>query len=258
MGTVWQSDQCTRIFTNLAEGRSNPNLEPFRISISNPRGHMSKIYKTANHKTRLSITVVGAFVATGILFLALPFTQLLNAVKDSKSGPEISDYSIQPPPPPPTEPPPLEDKEEEEEKPKLEQKPPPLSLAQLEIALNPGDGGASGDFGFGTFTANLNALSELQIFELADLDKIPNPLHRVAPTYPYEMKQAGISGWAKVIFIVDETGRVRRPRPHGSSHREFEQPSVDAVKQWRFDPGIKDGRAVKTRMMLPLKFNLNN
>ena len=72
------------------------------------------------------------------------------------------------------------------------------------------------------------------------------------------MKQAGISGSARVIFIVDENGRVRSPRIDSSTHREFEQPSIDAVLQWKFEPGMKDGRAVKTRMMLPLKFNLNN
>jgi len=206
----------------------------------------------------MSTTLVGAFIATGILFLALPFTQLLNVIKDPTGGVDIKDYSMPPPPPPPAEPPPPEEKKAEENKPELDTKPPPLSLAQLEVALNPGDGGATGDFGFGTFTADFNALEELEIFELADLDKIPNPLHRVAPTYPYEMKQAGISGWAKVIFIVDETGRVRAPRIKASSHREFEQPSLDAVLQWKFEPGMKDGRAVKTRMMLPLKYNLNN
>ncbi|MEZ5275402.1 MAG: energy transducer TonB [Opitutaceae bacterium] len=219
---------------------------------------MNKIYKTANHKSRVSITVIGGFVATAILFLALPFTQLLNAVKSSGDGVELSDYSMPPPPPPPAEPPPPQEDEEDKDKPELETKPPPLTLAQLEIAINPGDGGASGDFGFGTFTADFNALEELEVFELADLDKIPNPLHRVAPTYPYEMKQAGISGSARVIFIVDENGRVRSPRIDSSTHREFEQPSIDAVLQWKFEPGMKDGRAVKTRMMLPLKFNLNN
>lgn len=219
---------------------------------------MSKIYKTANHKPRITLTLIGGFVATAILFLALPFTQLLNAINPGGNNAELADYSMPPPPPPPAEPPPPEEDKQEEDKPELDTKPPPLSLAQLEIALNPGDGGAAGDFGFGTFTADFNALDELEIFELKDLDKIPNPLHRVAPTYPYEMKQAGISGWSRVIFIVDDNGRVRAPRIDSSSHREFEQPSIDAVLQWRFEPGMKDGRAVKTRMMLPLKFNLNN
>ncbi len=219
---------------------------------------MSKIYKTANQKSRISVTVIGGIVATAILFLALPFTQLLNAFKPGGNNSELADYSMPPPPPPPSDPPPPKEDDTQEDNPELDTKPPPLSLAQLEIALNPGDGGASGDFGFGTFTANFNALDELEIFELKDLDKIPNPLHRVAPTFPYEMKQAGITGEVRVIFIVDETGRVRTPRIESSSHREFEQPSIDAVLQWRFEPGMKDGHAVKTRMMLPLKFNLNN
>jgi len=219
---------------------------------------VSKIYKTANHKSRVSVTVIGGIVATALLFLALPFTQLLTAFNLGGDNNALADYSMPPPPPPPIDPPPPQDDDEQDDKPELDTKPPPLSLAQLEIALNPGDGGASGDFGFGTFTADFNALDELEIFELKDLDKIPNPLHQVAPTFPYEMKQQGITGWVRVIFIVDEKGRVRTPRIESSSHREFEQPTIDAVLQWRFEAGKKDGRAVKTRMMLPLKFNLNN
>ena len=79
------------------------------------------------------MTVIGGFVATAILFLALPFTQLLNAINPGGNNSELADYSMPPPPPPPAEPPPPQDEEDKEDKPELDTKPPPLSLAQLEL-----------------------------------------------------------------------------------------------------------------------------
>ena len=219
---------------------------------------MNKIYKTANHKSRVSITVIGGFLATAILFLALPFTQLLNLTNSGGTGIELSDYSMPPPPPPPAEPPPPKEDEDDKDKPELETKPPPLTLAQLEIAINPGDRGASGDFGFGTFTADFNALEELEVFELADLDKIPNPLHRVAPTYPYEMKQSGISGSVEILFVCGADGKVKRVSVKSSTHREFEDSAIRAIRDWRFEPGMKDGKPGNVRMLIPFNFNVKN
>lgn len=196
------------------------------------------------------------FVVTAFLFLALPLTQLISVFSHSGEPAVSNDFALEPPPPPPEEPPPPPEEEKEEEKPELETKPNPLSLAQLEVALNPGNGGASGDFGFGSFNADIKALDEMDIFELADLDTKPRPRNRIAPVYPTELRKRGITGWARIIFIVDENGRVRYPRIDSSSQPEFEKPCLDAVLQWTFEPGLKDGKAVKTRMMLPLRFSL--
>jgi TonB family protein len=39
---------------------------------------------------------------------------------------------------------------------------------------------------------------------------------------------------------------------------EFEKPALDAIRQWRFEPGIKNGVRVAVNMELPITFNLNN
>ncbi|BET69097.1 hypothetical protein ASA1KI_40150 [Opitutales bacterium ASA1] len=205
------------------------------------------------------VGTVGLSIAvTLILFIAVPLANLLSISNDD--GPEIRalDTSLQPPPPPPTEPPPPPEEQQEEEKPELDKTPPPLSLAALDVLLNPGTGAASGDFGMGVALSDFDALDELRVFELSELDKTPNPVQRIAPTYPYEAKQAGLVGWVRVLFVVDETGSVRNARVDASSHREFEAAALDAIRLWKFTPGMKDGAAVRTRMLLPFKFSLNN
>jgi protein TonB len=198
------------------------------------------------------------FLATAGLFLALPFFQLISTVGNRSTEILAIDLSKAPPPPPPAEKLPPPQKEENREEPKLEHEQPKLTLAQLEMALNPGMGDASagGDF---SMDFQVNAMEELEfIFELSEVDRIPQPIYRVAPVYPYEMKQAGISGAVSLLFVCTAEGRVRNVSVRSSTHREFEQSSIRALLEWRFEPGMKDGKPVNVRMLLPFNFNVKD
>lgn len=96
------------------------------------------------------------------------------------------------------------------------------------------------------------------LFNLSDLDQKPVPTFQPAPTFPFEMKRAGISGDVLVGFIVDTEGNVRDPYVIKSSQREFESAAIQGVLRWKFRPGRKGGRAVNTRMQVPLGFTLND
>lgn len=97
-----------------------------------------------------------------------------------------------------------------------------------------------------------------QIFDISQLDQIPIPRVQQQPIYPYEMRRAGITGEVNVGFIVDSNGDVRDPYPINSTHREFEVPAVQAVAKWKFRPGRRGGRAVNTRMSVPIVFNFSD
>lgn len=216
---------------------------------------MSKIYRTAPKSRRWGLIGGLALLCTATLFFVLPFFQLLGDIVRDLDRMARVDVSLPPPPPPPQEPPPPPEPDEPEERPELQDTPPPLTLAQLELALNPGTGGAGIDFGFDGFSSSLDVLGDMKIFDLRDLDRHPRPIFQSEPNYPYELRQAGVSGWVRVQFIVDSQGNVRQPRVDSSSHREFEQPAVDAVRNWRFEPGYKDGEAVNTRVLAPVNFS---
>ena len=90
------------------------------------------------------------------------------------------------------------------------------------------------------------------------LDDTPRTRSQVSPAYPAAERNAGITGEVVVEFVVDETGRVQQARIVRSSQRAFESSALHAVEKWRFEPGKKDGRAVKFRMVVPIQFNLSS
>ncbi len=96
------------------------------------------------------------------------------------------------------------------------------------------------------------------LFDIKNLDQAPSPRFQSKPVYPFEMRRAGIEGNVLVAFIVDSRGTVREAYPISSSHREFESAAVQAVSKWRFRPGKKGGRAVNTRMQVPIVFSITD
>ncbi|MEA2344383.1 MAG: bla regulator protein blaR1 [Thermoanaerobaculia bacterium] len=88
--------------------------------------------------------------------------------------------------------------------------------------------------------------------------KAPVAIHRVEPLYPDEARQAGISGIVILETLVDRNGvvkdvRVLKPLPFGLS-----EAAVDAVRQWRFKPGTKNGEPVDVISNLTINFMLHS
>lgn len=97
------------------------------------------------------------------------------------------------------------------------------------------------------------------VFNVRDLDQQPQDRPGQArPVYPYDLKRSGITGSVNVEFIIDQAGNVIDAWPTKSTHREFEQPAVQAVLKWKFRPGKKGGKAVKVRAARAIQFNLGD
>ena len=209
----------------------------------------SKIYQAPKGKgTGLSGLALG-IGASGLLFLAIPLTQIFN--KYEKSPEEIMAIEVAPPPPPPPpeEPPPPPEPEEEEPPPELDTPPPPISLDQLDMALNPGTGGSmSGDFALPTFDVSGSDLGGVEIFELGDVDSPPQPRTRIEFSYPSAAKRKGITGTVRVEYIVSEKGRVEDIKIVDSPDRTLSEATTDVLRRARFEPATKGGRPVKVRM----------
>ena len=85
-------------------------------------------------------------------------------------------------------------------------------------------------------------------------DRMPQANFRAPPPYPADMQVAGITGTVVVSLVVDSEGVVRDAFPAKSTRPEFEAAAVQAIKQWTFDPGVKGGRFVNTRLEMPITF----
>ena len=182
-------------------------------------------------------------------------TQILSNPLDALKDDEGSSVQVQPPPPPPPEVPDPPEEEEQEEDIEMEKENQQLSLDQINMALNAGDGGMSSN-GVSVQVFDIADNFDDMIFEISDLDQAPVPLVRIAPVYPPELKRNRVQGTVNVVFIVDELGNVKRPSIEKSSNREFNENALKAVRQWKFEPGEKDSKKVKTRVRLPLSFTL--
>lgn len=202
--------------------------------------------------------VVGAVALTLALFLILPVMQTFAKNTESDLVLHRADTGEVPPPPPPVEDEPEQDEQPEEQPPELEQDTQPLDLSQLELALDAGlgEGWAGGDFAvdLSSITSDGGKAVE-ELFKL-DLDQKPRPIYRAQPVMSAKVrKRAQGSGGAVVIaFVVDERGKVIDPQVISSTDPVFERPAVDALKQWKFEPGKKNGKPVERRIRQTITF----
>ena len=95
-----------------------------------------------------------------------------------------------------------------------------------------------------------------QIFDISQLDRVPEPVVQTPPVYPFELRRDVETGRVVVGFIVDSRGDVVAPYVVESSHRGFEVAAITGVAKWKFRPGIKGGKRVNTRMQVPIIFRL--
>jgi TonB family protein len=89
------------------------------------------------------------------------------------------------------------------------------------------------------------------------LDQQPVPKFQKPPVYPYALSARGNSGEVMIDFVVDAHGDVWNPIVLKSTHPEFEAPAVEALLEWKFNPGLKDGRPVDTHMQVPIIFEVS-
>ena len=94
------------------------------------------------------------------------------------------------------------------------------------------------------------------VCELEELDVKPVPIKRVQPVYPPAMKRLKKRAKVNVEFVISEVGEVVEWKVVKSTNERFNDSAIEAVKQWKFKPGIKDGKRVKARVGMPLTYRL--
>lgn len=95
------------------------------------------------------------------------------------------------------------------------------------------------------------------LFSSTELDGSLVVVKQTQPPYPRRARRLNIEGWIKVRFIVDEDGHVHQVTILDANPKGFfEQSVLQSVDQWRFKPGTKDGRVVKTLVEQTIIFKL--
>lgn len=94
------------------------------------------------------------------------------------------------------------------------------------------------------------------IFNLADLDRVPEPIVQPSPVFPPTLKREVSYAKVTVEFIVDTEGRVLNPVVVATTFPGFEEAAATGVSRWRFRAGMRGGRRVNTRMSVPIIFRI--
>jgi TonB family protein len=76
-----------------------------------------------------------------------------------------------------------------------------------------------------------------------------------APQYPESARKRGIEGWVELAFTVMPNGSVDDVEVRNASPAEvFDDAAIRAVRQWKFEPVVRNGEKVQQRAMIRLKF----
>ncbi len=219
---------------------------------------MRKVYhQESNTAASLAVSIALAVGMTAILFGILPFAHRI--VRPERNLELRKSSAVDLPPPakeePPEAPPDVNQPPEAPPPPQLSEAPQQIVLnADLDVAA--GSGGALAGFGE---VRSLSAASAAQdeTFDVADLEKRPEAVSQVPPAYPAELRKAKIEGLVTLVFVLSEEGRVEDPRIENSSRPEFEKPALEAIRKWRFRPGMKAGQPVRTYIRIPMRFRVS-
>ena len=114
--------------------------------------------------------------------------------------------------------------------------------------IGPGRGngvgpGSGGGFGGGAFRPG-NGVSQ------------PKLLHKVEPQYSEDARKAKWQGTVTLSLVVNEQGKpveIKVTKPLGLG---LDQKAIEAVEQWLFEPGKKDGKAVPVLASVEVNFRL--
>ena len=104
--------------------------------------------------------------------------------------------------------------------------------------------------------APVSTIPDLVHYPAKDLDVYPQVLTRITPEYPQAARDAQVAGSVTLLVSIDEAGRVigisvMDAAPEGV----FEQAAQQALENTAFYPAQKDGRTVRSRILIKVEFD---
>jgi TonB family protein len=99
-------------------------------------------------------------------------------------------------------------------------------------------------------------LGSPEVVQLGPGVQAPALIKEVKPTYPVEVKQAGVQGIVVLDCVVLPDGTVGDVRVAKSLHPALDIEAIRTVRLWRFRPGRKNGESVPVQVMIEMSFSL--
>ena len=84
----------------------------------------------------------------------------------------------------------------------------------------------------------------------------PRVIYQVDPEFSEEARKAKYQGTCTLMLVVDPNGRPRNIRVASSLGMGLDEKAIEAVKNWRFEPSMKDGHPVPVEIAVEVEFHL--
>ena len=84
----------------------------------------------------------------------------------------------------------------------------------------------------------------------------PKVVYKIEPKYTDEARDARIEGTVLLSVEIDTDGLAKNVHVVRGLDPGLDQNGIDAVEQWRFDPGKKDGQAVRVAARIEINYRL--
>ncbi len=84
----------------------------------------------------------------------------------------------------------------------------------------------------------------------------PRVIYQVDPEFSEEARKAKYQGTCTLMLVVGTDGRPTNIRVASSLGMGLDEKAIEAVKNWRFEPSMKDGHPVRVEIAVEVEFHL--
>jgi periplasmic protein TonB len=84
----------------------------------------------------------------------------------------------------------------------------------------------------------------------------PRPIYQTEPEFSEEARKAKFQGVCTIALIVGTDGRPSDIHVQTSLGMGLDEKAIEAVKNWRFEPAMKDGHPVRVPIAIEVDFHL--
>ena len=102
----------------------------------------------------------------------------------------------------------------------------------------------------------MSTAARSQVYESGPGITLPVVIHEVKPDYAPGAMQRGVQGSLYLSVVVGETGDVASVTVSKSLDEELDAKSIEAAAQWKFKPGMREGKPVAVRVTVEMTFTL--
>ena len=104
--------------------------------------------------------------------------------------------------------------------------------------------GSGGNYGGGAYRPGVNGVSD------------PTLVYSIEPEFSDEARKARYQGAVLVSLIVGADGLPKNPHVLRALGMGLDEKAIEAVKQYRFKPAMKDGKAVPVQIAVEVSFHI--